>query len=53
MNINIYGAEFILRENIDSRKEVYPYILSIFVEGSSITIYLEKKDYEKLKKEVA
>ena len=52
MQIEIYGADFILRENEDSRKEVYPYILSIFVEGSSITIYLEEKDYKKLKKEV-
>ena len=52
MDIQIYGADFLVRENIDSRREIYPYILSIFVEGSSITIYLEQKDYEKLKKEL-
>jgi len=53
VQIEVYGANFILIENIDSRKKVYPYILSISVEGGSIiTIYLEEKDYAKLKKEV-
>ena len=52
MDIQIYGANFILRENEDSRKEVFPYILHIDVEGGMITIFLERKDYEKLKEEI-
>ena len=52
MNIEIYDVDFLLEENEDSRREVYPFILYISTEDSFITIFLEQKEYDKLKKEV-
>ena len=52
MNIEIYGAEFLVKENEDSRRKVYPYVLSIFTGSSTITLYLEETEFENLKKEV-
>lgn len=49
MNINAYSPEFSLHENEDSRKEVYPYILYIFLEGTTITMFLERENYDRLK----
>ena len=50
MRIEIYGVEFMLKENQDSRKEVYPYILHVFSEDCITTIYLEEKEHKQLKK---
>ena len=52
MDVQIYGASFIFRENIDSRKRAYPYILYIYTGETRIIIFLEEHNYKKLKEEL-
>ena len=49
MYISIVGADFFLQKNDDSRKEVYPYILNLFMKGVTITIFLEEHEYQQLR----